>query len=735
MNTHFQKISGMNKIYFFYSLLLLLLISPIAKSQPENWKILQIKIPLSSISFVDSNKAYIYGNSIKWKTTNQGVSWQLEPNIPYYIGTSSPYSVYFINSQIGISAKNNWDVMRSTNGGVSWNNMGTSIFIGKSVCFAEPNLLYVYGIEAAYGTNIVYSYDTGLTWYNASNPGIGSEIKSLSFANHDKAFATGSLRDTFAYSNNGGITWIKKSLVTLYYNYRQIQFANENDGWILTDYGNIIRTTDCGDNWSIHNTLGDNTRNMTFIDSLNGWVIGNSGSRGVISKTTTGGTNWQRSGDIPDENPVSVKFRNLNTGWVIGESGYITSTTNSGESWEKNFDLPNDLLKAIVFSDRNTIWLSSNNKERGIWKSTNAGNNWVNVYNSELTNIKSLYSFNNEKIICAGESGLIVNTADGGVTWNSQNLGAYNFNSITFYDNYTGWVVGSNGSIFKSTNGGIYWQAQNSNSSSNFLSVSCATSEKCFVAGDNSIITQTTDGGITWNNLSPLSDIDNKQVYFVNENTGFITASEFFSPGISIYYTINNIFKTSNGGENWTRVHNESFNSGHFLNSISFVDSVRGTIVGGNGRILRTTNSGSNWFEYIPNGLPGNVNLHSIDYYNNIGVITGDHGVLMSTDNNVISINTEQTVLPDHFQLYQNFPNPFNPETKIKYELSRNSHIKLYLYDIKGRLIKTLFSGSKNAGAYEITLNADDLSLASGMYIYSLESEKRIENKKLMFIK
>ena len=95
MNTHFQKISGMNKIYFFYSLLLLLLISPIAKSQPENWKILQIKIPLSSISFVDSNKAYIYGNSIKWKTTNQGVSWQLEPNIPYYIGTSSPYSVYF----------------------------------------------------------------------------------------------------------------------------------------------------------------------------------------------------------------------------------------------------------------------------------------------------------------------------------------------------------------------------------------------------------------------------------------------------------------------------------------------------------------------------------------------------------------------------------------------------------------------------------------------------------------
>ncbi|MEZ4689067.1 MAG: hypothetical protein R3A12_02375 [Ignavibacteria bacterium] len=90
----------MNKIYIFYSLLLLLLVSPIAKSQPENWKILQIKIPLSSISFVDSNKAYIYGNSIKWKTTNGGDNWQLETNVPYYIGTSSPYSVYFIYSQI-----------------------------------------------------------------------------------------------------------------------------------------------------------------------------------------------------------------------------------------------------------------------------------------------------------------------------------------------------------------------------------------------------------------------------------------------------------------------------------------------------------------------------------------------------------------------------------------------------------------------------------------------------------
>ncbi|MEZ4689066.1 MAG: YCF48-related protein [Ignavibacteria bacterium] len=625
--------------------------------------------------------------------------------------------------------------MRSTNGGVSWNNMGTSIFIGKSVCFAEPNLLYVYGIEAAYGTNIVYSYDTGLTWYNASNPGIGSEIKSLFFANHDKAFATGSLRDTFAYSNNGGITWIKKSLGTLYYNYRQIQFANENDGWILTDYGNIIRTTDCGDNWSIHNTLGDNTRNMTFIESLNGWVIGNSGSRGVISKTTTGGTNWQRSGDIPDENPVSVKFRNLNTGWVIGESGYITSTTNSGESWEKNFDLPNDVLKSVVFSDRNTLWISSNNNERGIWKSTNAGNNWTEVYNSALTNVNSLYSIDNEKILGTGDYGLIANTTDGGNTWNSQYLGSFNFHSIKFYDDHTGWVVGSNGSIFKSTNGGVNWEAQNSNSSANFHSISCATNEKCFAVGDGSVISKTTDGGNTWNNLAPLSNIDNKQVNFVNENTGFITASQFFYIGIGVYYTVNNIFRTTDGGDNWALVHHENFGSGHFLNSISFVDSVRGTIAGGNGRILRTTNSGSNWFEYIANGLPENVDLYSIDYYNNIGVIAGSRGVLMSTDNNVIGINSQQTVIPEHFLLYQNYPNPFNPETKIKFELNRNSEIKLSLYDIQGRLIKTLFSGLKNAGAYEIKLNAEDLSLASGMYIYSLESEKRIENKKLMFIK
>lgn len=87
----------------------------------------------------------------------------------------------------------------------------------------------------------------------------------------------------------------------------------------------------------------------------------------------------------------------------------------------------------------------------------------------------------------------------------------------------------------------------------------------------------------------------------------------------------------------------------------------------------------------------------------------------------IVGINEKMiSSLPVEFSLSQNFPNPFNPATKIEYSIPEQSQITLRIYDILGREAALLAEGIKNAGTYE--LNWDASKLASGTYIYSLEA-------------
>ena len=73
---------------------------------------------------------------------------------------------------------------------------------------------------------------------------------------------------------------------------------------------------------------------------------------------------------------------------------------------------------------------------------------------------------------------------------------------------------------------------------------------------------------------------------------------------------------------------------------------------------------------------------------------------------------------PDEYFLYQNYPNPFNSTTVIIYEQPDDAHVQLIVYDILGRIIKTLVDEEKAAGRYEVKFNADNL--ASGIYFYKI---------------
>ncbi len=99
-----------------------------------------------------------------------------------------------------------------------------------------------------------------------------------------------------------------------------------------------------------------------------------------------------------------------------------------------------------------------------------------------------------------------------------------------------------------------------------------------------------------------------------------------------------------------------------------------------------------------------------------------------SGDNMSFSNNT-----PKVYKLYQNYPNPFNPVTNIQFDIPKDGLVKLVIYDILGREIKTLVNEFKKAGTYLTSFNGSNL--ASGIYFYRIQSGNFVSTKKMLIIK
>jgi hypothetical protein len=89
--------------------------------------------------------------------------------------------------------------------------------------------------------------------------------------------------------------------------------------------------------------------------------------------------------------------------------------------------------------------------------------------------------------------------------------------------------------------------------------------------------------------------------------------------------------------------------------------------------------------------------------------------------------------IPDHFNLGQNFPNPFNPTTSIRYELATPERVRLVVYDIIGKEIRTLVDGLQPAGFYDVQFVADHVE--SGVYFYRLTAGQFTSVQKMLLLK
>lgn len=103
-----------------------------------------------------------------------------------------------------------------------------------------------------------------------------------------------------------------------------------------------------------------------------------------------------------------------------------------------------------------------------------------------------------------------------------------------------------------------------------------------------------------------------------------------------------------------------------------------------------------------------------------------------------VSVETEDPIIPDEFIVHQNFPNPFNPETEIRFALTRDHHVVINIYNTLGQQIGTLINTQYAAGFHSVHWDGKDRNgrpVSSGVYLYQIQAGAFSQVKKMSLIR
>lgn len=687
-------------------------------------------IDLYSVHFTDTLNGWAAGGipysnkSVLLNTTDGGKNWtEVETGMKTKIDTTLPLSaVYFVDADTGFAVGEDGIVLRTTDGGESWDVRKIDDYVGygwldvfrlTEITFTDKQTGWIVGL-GYYGNQIYKTTDCGRTWqWNEQiiSPKFYGSINDICFIDKDNGYIIGDM-GCFAKTTDGGVTW---------------------------EYQNLFE--------KYQNELYEYFYSVYFVNTLRGWIVGS----GFILTTTDGGENWTEVWTEKQIGTVFYKVRFASNdqgseqiGWSVGGDGMIYKTTDTGESWTAQRDDKYG-FSSIYFIDENTGWAVG---DSGIVMHTeNGGTNWYKQNQNDSLILYSLFAIDNKNVISVGgllneqgliKSAMLLSTDDGGETWVREAFeDILLFTSTFFNDDSTGWIAGAKGTLLKTTNKGNNWYKVTFDSS--YLNITLNNIHFInkdvgwlSLIGKNSLL-KTTDNGENWNKQLVDENLSISSFHFINENIGWVVGGN---------YGERNIFKTTNGGINWTLNQGASISYHSSYSSVYFINENIGWIAGTyqygswyNSTIIKTTDAGNTW---SAQNAPNTVGISNIFPINeDVCYAVGYDGIFKTTDGGgIVSIENEKgykNTIPAQIELSQNYPNPFNPTTVIEYKLNKQQYVKLQVFNILGQEIKTLVNEEQNKGNYKVTWNPK--GIASGIYFYQLSTASQVITKKMLLIK
>lgn len=414
---------------------------------------------------------------------------------------------------------------------------------------------------------------------------------------------------------------------------------------------------------------------------------------------------------------VKIKRGGIETDWKV-DSIQVPGKSNSGQWFSIRIgDIIKQKNNKIIFTDSlNGIILSDSGR---IFKTNKSGICWEKYQFNSNSNLNDFLKYDLTTSFICGDSGKIYKSTNLGVSWQSINfLNPIKLISLNKNDSNI-FLISKSGHIYKSTNIGLNWELLY-NDSVITLNSSAILNNKIYVCGNNGLIIRSDNNGSNWQNISLTNNINLNKIQIFNEKI-YISADS------------GKIFVSDNAGENFTLIQTP------ITGSINEIFSTQNSIFAScnNSTILKSTNSGLSW-SISTKQINGEFNnLNSLSIINNKELWTvGERNtvVYIPSITNLSEIKTYQHTIVNNFELHQNFPNPFNPNTTIQFDLPYQSKISLKIINILGQEISVLVNNETlDMGRYNYNFNGS--SLPSGVYFYILESEKFRNVKKMVLIK
>ena len=138
--------------------------------------------------------------------------------------------------------------------------------------------------------------------------------------------------------------------------------------------------------------------------------------------------------------------------------------------------------------------------------------------------------------------------------------------------------------------------------------------------------------------------------------------------------------------------------------------------------------------EMVAEGLPMVAGLEDVENF----YIYVESVMTSMTDDETVSISHDEGVLPKQYALYPAYPNPFNPTTTLRYELPEDAMVNITIYDMMGRVVKTLVNSKQTAGYKSINWSATsdrNESVSAGLYLYTIEAGAFRQTRKMVLLK
>ena len=250
--------------------------------------------------------------------------------------------------------------------------------------------------------------------------------------------------------------------------------------------GIILNTADAGATWQAQASgVKNNLNGVSFVSTTFGCAVGD---KGTIVYTTDGST-WNSASSVPTTlklNGVDVEPVEGDFGFAVGVKGTIL-TTDTCSSWTAQTSGTTANLNGVSTCrcDSPDGWAVGDYGH--ILNTVNGGTTWNPQLSGTGQNLESVWFVNAFDGWAVGKRGVILNTGDGGTTWTAQTSGTTGeLDGVVFADPVHGYAVGQNGVILATVNGGTTWTAQTSHTSQNLESVSTIfTGSGCATVGES----------------------------------------------------------------------------------------------------------------------------------------------------------------------------------------------------------------------------------------------------------